>query len=483
MIGARLLLAIALVLGLPDAARAQDDGAAAAREAIAEAMTLPPGNKRDLVLRAVSRNLRWFGFPEQGLAAARAMSDGGLDEVPADNVVRQPRFVPLKDAMPSGNPCDAGLWQEERGRVAKTPKARAAWANRCLLTRDFHWIGLPERAEVRAAAEALPPGDTKAQLLAMLIRSYGDAATLGYVAGEVERIGAALPAEARAGLTTMLGEPAILHRLGREPEALAAALKATEFGDKARYIQLLVQEGDIDPAMAVFETLGATPPEFAETCDGWFDRFGGLDLQLGYVREPVAGVGAFLDRLPASPTFRKACPTGFDAETIVDLLLHAGRLDAAIARARLVKDAPFLRVRTLMDAAEARLARGEHDTARANAIEAAAALPTFDPGDPVVAKPMPAATDGTTAGVTVTDMDAPGPPQNFGEPDGLIGRRIELARLLAATGAWSEADALARRQPAGALRAVALSAAVAGRAGIRYGFDAPSIDLIGRSEM
>lgn len=34
---------------------------AVANEAVAMAAALPPGYHRDLVLRAVSRNLRWFG--------------------------------------------------------------------------------------------------------------------------------------------------------------------------------------------------------------------------------------------------------------------------------------------------------------------------------------------------------------------------------------------------------------------------------------
>lgn len=474
-----LLLAAAAASGAP-LASSPKQAAAVADEAVAAALTLPPGYKRDVVLRAVSRNLRWFGQPDAGLRAARAMTDRGVGEVPLGARLAPPRYVPLKEAMPTGSPCDAGVWREDDGSDATTPAARDAWAERCLLTRDFHYIGLPDIGLMRTVATGLPAGETKAGVLAMLIRHYGDADTLRFVTGEIGRNGASLPAKARAALAEMLAEPEMLYRLGRKSEALAAARTARSFQLKAELIALLVRDNDPASAIAVFDTLAATPPEFGDTCYGWFGPIGGLRLAyVGNAMKPSPGLGGFLDRLPASATFRRACPQGLDAELAVSHLLAAGRLDAAIVRAREESAQPFLLVDALLQVGRARLSRGERDLARAHAIEAGAALPPFDPGDPVVPRK---ATDVPVV-VTLPSAGAGGPTRNFGERSGDTHRRFHVIQLLAATGAVAEADALARVQPAGGLRAVALSAAVAGRAGLRFDDQAPTLSEINKDDL
>ncbi|WP_375404085.1 hypothetical protein [uncultured Sphingomonas sp.] len=454
-----------------------DRSHAIAEEAVAEAIKLPPGYKRDIVLRAVSRNLRWFGQPVAGMKAARAMTDLGVTEVPLGAQPRPPRFVPLREVFPSGN-CDAGVWRKEDGGEAKSPKAREDWAEECLLTRDFHYIGRPEVALVKTVATGLRMGEIKARVLAMLVRSYGQADSLRFVAGEMERDGDALPAKSRAALAAMLAEPESLYRLGRKDEALVAARVTTRFQAKAGLIELLLRENDPGGAMIVFETLATTPPEFAEDCDGWFSPLGGLRLSyLGYPMQPSTGLGGLLDLLPGSAFFRKVCPNGLEAETAVGFLLAAGRLDAAIVRARGVENQPFLLVSAALSAGEARLITGERDAARANAIEAGAALPEFDPGDSV----SPVVSDGMSV-MTSTNVVG-GPSRNYGELSGNTHRRFEVVRLLAATGAVAEAIALAREQPAGALRAVALSAASAGLAGLRFGDQVPILSGIERSDL
>lgn len=448
-----------------------------ADEAVAEAVKLPPGYKRDTVLRAVSRNLRWFAQPDAGLRAARAMTDLGVSEVPLGQLPRQPRYMPLKEALPTGSPCDAGTWREDGGREARSPKAREKWAEECLLTRDFHYIGRPDVGQVRTVAAGLRAGEIKTGVLAMLVRSYGDADSLRLVANEIDRDGAAMPAEARTALAAMLAEPESLYRLGRKSDALSAARTAKTFQPKAELISLLLRDGDSASAMIVFETLAATPPEYADGCDSWFNPIGGLELAAsGYARNPSVGLAGFIDRLSQSAFFRTICPNGWGAEVAVEHLLAAGRLDAAVARARSAREQPFLLVDAALQAGEARLARGERDAARAHAVEAGRALPPFDRGDPVPA-------GGSTA-TLVTDLDADdGPKRNFGERSGDTHRRFEVIRLLAATGAVDEADALARAQSAGGLRAVALSAAAAGRAGLRFGDQVPSLDGIDLNDL
>jgi hypothetical protein len=228
-----VMFLIALASGTAAVASTAAPPAQVAEEAVAEALKLPSGYKRDVVLRAVSRNLRWFGQHGAGVRAAGAMTDGGAREVPPGSPPAQPRFVPIREAMPPASPCDTGIWRQEDGGEARTPAARNAWAEECLLTRDFHWIGLPAVEQVRAIAAGVPAGDVKAGVLAMLIRSYGDRETLRFVSDVMGREGDRLPPQGREALRQMLGEPSVLYRLGRANDALAAARSATTFQSRA----------------------------------------------------------------------------------------------------------------------------------------------------------------------------------------------------------------------------------------------------------
>jgi hypothetical protein len=161
-----------------------------------------------------------------------------------------------------------------------------------------------------------------------------------------------------------------------------------------------------------------------------------------------------------------------DPEVEVEYLLAAGRLDAAVERAKPVVAQPFLLIDALLQTARVRLRNGDRDAARAHALAAAAALPPFDRGD----RTEEVATN--SAVVNMGGSTDGQPSRNFGERSGDTQRRLHVIQLLAATGAVVEADALARMQLAGALRAVALSAAVAGRAGLRFDDQAPTLSVI-----
>lgn len=308
----------------------------------------------------------------------------------------------------------------------------------------------------------------------MLVRQYPSAETLQFVAIEIEGAGARLGNHNRAALIKMLAEPAMLYRTGRKAGARQAAITAPSFELKAELIRLLLVDGDAATALAIFETLPSTPPEFADECDSWFDALGGLALEhLGYAQKPIPGLGTFLDALPASAAFKKICPEGMRAQLAVDHLLAAGRLDAAIERTRAEREA-WLKAKVFEQVARAHLSVGKREQARALALEAAAALPPFDPGDLI---------DPNEVNRPMTAISTTMPTRNFGETGGATALRFQLVRMLAATGAVREADALARAQTPVALRAVALSAAVAGRAGIREDYDAPTLSTIDKSEM
>lgn len=479
---AALVLAFSHTAPLASQAMAQSDQtyAAAARladEAISVATSLPPGFKRDAVLRSVSRNLRWFGQPEAGLRAARAMTDGGVTEIPPGARMGPPRYVPLREAMPSDNPCDAGLWRQQNGRDAATPKERDTWAQDCLLNRDFHWIGLPSVDEVRAAVQGLPDDDTKGAVLAMLIRSYRDRSTLQFVRDEVDRSGPKLPKSARTGLAKMLSHPAVLFRLGERDAAMVAARRIEAYAPRAELIRLLVVAGETEAAAEVFELLSRTPPEY-EGCYQLFSSIGGLELMyLGRVSKPVPAIGAFLDRISTSAYFKRTCPEGVPADLDVGHLLAAGRLDAAIARARQAPDTPFLLIGTVFEVASEMLRSGDRDAARGLAMEAAAALPPFDPGDKIDPN------DANRDWEEFTESGEPRPVPNFGENAGETELRFRVIQLLAATGATAEAEAVARQQLPGAMQAIALSAVVAGMAGIRSDGQTPRLSVIDKHDI
>lgn len=440
-----------------------------ANEAIDAALSLPPGYKRDIVLLTVSRNLRWFGQPEAGRRAARAMTDGGVEEIPSGSKSGSHRRIPYREAFPGADPCDAGLWREADGGVATTPREREVWAETCLVTRDFHWGVAPSMEQYRSAAEGLPAGEIKATLL-MFLSNYHNVDALRFVKSEFDHDEKQLPQRVRGQLAKRLAEPAILYRLGFKDKALASVSAVDTFAPKADFIRLLIKVGDVSNAVSVFERLSDTPPKFAQSCLGWFLQ---LDLSsLGYASAPVEGLGKFLDEISGSPLFQRICPKGLDAELYVEHLLSAGRFESAIERARQEKSYPFLLIKALLEVGRENFRRQDQVAARGRALEAAAVLPPFNPGEPIDPNDAHMNLDGTKR-----------TPRDFEEGSGNTARRFEVIRLLAATGAVAEAAALARKQPAGALRAVALSAAVAGRAGIRFDEYAPVLSTISKSDL
>ncbi|RKS91741.1 hypothetical protein DFR51_1308 [Sphingosinicella microcystinivorans] len=473
------MIGAAILIGSPvmavTASRASDPEVVIdtlANEAIDAALSLPPGYKRDTVLRTVSRNLRWFGQPEAGGRAARAMTDGGVEEIPPGSKIGSHRRIPYREAFPRADPCDAGLWRQADGGVATTPREREAWAETCLVTRDFHWEGYPSIEQYRSAAEGLPAGEVKATLL-MFLSNYHNVDALRFVKSEFDHDEKQLPQRVRRELAKRLAEPAILYRLGFKDKALASARAVDTFAPKADFIRLLITVGDVSNAVAVFDQLSDTPPKFGQSCFDWFLQ---LDLsRLGHSSAPVEGLGKFLDEISGSPLFHRICPKGLDAQLYVEHLLSAGRFESAIERARQEKSDPFLLIKALLEVGRENFRRNDRTAARERALEAAAALPPFDPGDPM---------GPSDRGIYVIKVDEPKrPPRNFGEVSGNTARRFEVIRLLAATGALTEADALARKQPDGALRAVALSAAVAGRAGIRFDDQAPVLSTISKEDL
>lgn len=432
-----LLIAI---LSIPDStSAAPPDGRLIAQEAVNVALALPAGHKRDGVLRAISRNLRRFGYPDEGHRAAVAMSDRGKSEYVETN---SGKSLHLPDQHVQA--CRAGLWREDDGSQATSDTDREAWTKRCVLDGEYHFTALPDVSVVRGAAAALPAGDVKAATLARLISSYGDPSTLDFVEAELDR--SPLSSEQRNALRGMLRLPSALYAHGAKAEAITAAQRLNDFPEKATLIVELIRDGDTRSAISVFETIRSAPPQTNDgTCMGWFNPFGGLYLShLGSAMSPSAGLQGFLDLLYDSPTFREICPNGFDAETAVEYLLAAGRFDMAIKRAEQAPDQPFLSIDALLQSGRATLQSGDRISARKMALRSGAALPAF------------------------SGKERPGDTR----------RRFQVIQLLAATGAISEADSLARGQPAGAMRAIALSVAAAGRAGMRFDEQAPMLSEV-----
>lgn len=433
--------------------------------------------KRDRALRSVSRNLRFFGYAVAGERAARAMTDGGKQELPPP--------TPVSPVSPRPSwlfSCDGGLWREDDGTLAATPHAREEWAQRCLVKRDFDWIGLPKADLVREAAATVSPGEVKANLLAMLVNAYGDAETLQFVIRELRSHSGQLPNLAVQYLNAKLKAPIALYRLGNSKGALDAARSTKSFKEHEELVRALVVAGDVRTAITIFELLLRDPqPKMGSgnRCFDWFNMFLGFDISdLGNTRSPRPTVGEFFDAMTALPTFQEICPQGLDADTTTSYLLAAGRFDAAIDYVNKYQKSPFRKIRVLLRVGEVEAYSGNRVKALEHARAAASILPDFDPGDPYILPVYMGVVENAAAPAAV-DI----PPHNYGENGGDTLARLEVIRLLAAAGAPQEADRLARQQRAGALRAVALSVAVAGRIGFKFGPQEQTIDAIQASDL
>lgn len=418
---------------------------AIAAEALATAGTLSPGPTRDAVLQAVSRNLRWFGFPEQGIAAAQAMTgEARAAELRAATVRTRPRFLTLDEAMNPADPCLSTEWiiGGPGGPAGETATIDAR-VQECILSRDTHWSGPPPRERLDRVYAALPRGETKARLLHYLVLHFQEPATVRWAERERGALEPLMPAEERASFLTFMARPEALYWRGERERAIAAARRTTEAYEIGSLIVLLVHGGDAATAVRLLPVLDKTATGFSVgECDDWFGVAGSLqNLQHAPNTEKArTGLVTFLDLLPRSPTFRARCSAGLPDEVALALLHRAGRTEEAIAREAASGDRTRL-ADFLEGLGSEAYFDGKLDVARAYWVRGSEVFPPFP-----------------KAGL---------PEWNLASRVG-----INLVEALSAVGEVERARKLAFSFPNRAWRALALSAVVAGRGGLSRGFDA-----------
>jgi hypothetical protein len=139
-----------------------------AARAVAEAQLMKPGRARDVTLREISRNLR-HAERDQAIQAARAMSEDyelrtfGPGPDPLDRLVAEQ----VKQADAEDEKCGGFI---ESLAVSRPDQANEARVRECLHLDAPPGIvarPLPPFRVIIAAANALPPGRTKAELLYM----------------------------------------------------------------------------------------------------------------------------------------------------------------------------------------------------------------------------------------------------------------------------------------------------------------------------
>lgn len=439
-------IALAMLLTASAPSRAECDAACRAKvapladEALETARSLSQGLPRDTVLRAVSRNLRWFGFREQGVAAARAMStDLGPAELSFALKAGQPRDVSLAEGLRPDDPCHSPDWiiagpgASEGGAATFEGRVES-----CVLQLDTHWAGPPPRERVDRIYAALPSGATRARLLHWIAIQFQDRETVRWAQAERAKLEMLMPAEERASFGDFMSQPHTLYWSGHRDAALAAARRTDDARQVASLISELVASNDAGTAIDLLPRLAQLRRDFDfGECGDWFGVLGLLanleaSASTAFGR---AGLASFIDRLPKSPAFAERCPAGLPDDVAPALLHAAGRTDEAVARAELGGDgyASFLD----QVASDAYFA-GDVAGARSYWVRAIDALETGSPESASIRK----------------------------------GRRhmsCRLAETLVAVGEIDRATALARGLPNAAWRAIALSAIVSGHRGLTTG--------------
>lgn len=364
-----------------------------AARAVADAKAMPAGLPRDEVLREVSRNLR-HADRAAAIEAARAMSDDyelrSFD--PGPDKVLEPFLRGLREQASEADGCETFILGRKPGqRVSADVEQRI---RNCFFMDAPPGIvapTLPPFHIILAAAESLPPGRTKAQLLYMATWDSIARRPPGGARDAVQRLRALLPQldpEVRKEATGWLETTSvdlIEDQPDRAIERVRAAFRRPVDPDAALFDEPATQASgligdflfanDIGRAVEVTTLLPSSN-------DCWMvdDGFTGVvSFVLPVVRDEAA-VGAYLDRLTETGTLSRLCPRGVHPEHATDMWLRAGREAKALEVAAASGD-PALLGTIRRSVADRRLGRGDVAGARAVILSAAAVPPPLDAGD------------------------------------------------------------------------------------------------------
>ncbi|GAA3720319.1 hypothetical protein GCM10022268_30750 [Sphingomonas cynarae] len=448
---------ISLIFLSSGCADATPAGSLAAR-AVAEAKSMPDGRERDVVLREISRNLR-HADRDHAIQAAAAMSE--------DYELRTFRSGPDRlthQVLPQQGEQNSKRHACERFIEGLKPRSAIAGYERRI--RDCFSIGappgivpasIPPFRLILIAADALPPGPTKAQLLYMATWRRVPERPAGGTADAVRRLRRLVPlldGDTQRRVTEQLDTIEVDLIEGRPDDAIARVRQA--FAKKQADGEMISPEPaaqaqgliadflkarDLDRAMTVTNLL--TPSSECTMVD---DGLTGVTEWVLPTQDSTA-VAAYITRLQASGSLARLCPKGLGDEIAADVWLHAGEDGKAIDAATRSGN-PLVLGKTRLSIIERRMQAGDAAGTRSTLQTAAAAVPALDTG-------------------------------NLSDRNAAARQRLQLIHFLAKVGDTENAERLATGYPGPAWRSFAYSVIVAtinrDRAGPNWG--GPFLDI------
>ena len=352
---------------------------------------MPAGRERDVALREISRNLR-HADRDHAIEAAAAMSEDyelrtfspGPDKLTHQIVAQQ------NEQNSEDRACERFV---ERLKPSSANAADDRRIRDCFSMDAPPGIvptPIPPFRLILIAADALPPGTTKAQLLYMATWPSVPERLAGGAADAVRRLRALVPllsGETQRQASEQLDTIEVDLIEGRPDDAIARvrqgfAKKQATGGvlspEPATQAQGLIADflraRDFDRAMTVTNLL---PP--SADCTMVDD---GLTGVTGWVlpTQDSAAVAAYMARLQASGSLARLCPKGLGDEIAADVWLQAGEDGKALDAATRSGNSRVL-ARTRLSIIERRMGSGDTASARAMLQTAAAAAPALDIGD------------------------------------------------------------------------------------------------------
>lgn len=352
---------------------------------------MPAGRERDVALREISRNLR-HADRDRAIKAAASMSE--------DYELRT--FSPRPDKL-TGQVLAQQREQNSDDRacerfVESLKPASATPADDRRIRECFSMDAppgivpppIPPFRLILVAADALPPGPTKAQLLYMATWDNVPERPVGGAAHAVRRLRALVPlldGDTRRQAVERLDTIEVDLIEGRPDDAIAriqsgfAKKRATgerllpEPGTQAQgLIAEFFKARDFDRAMLVTNLL---PP--SADCTMVDDGLTGVAGWVLPTQESTV-VATYMARLESSGSLARLCPNGLGEEIAAEVWLQAG--DDAKALAAATKTGSLLVLaKTRLAIVERRLGSGDMASARSLLQTAAAAAPALDVGD------------------------------------------------------------------------------------------------------